>query len=114
MINNPSKQPENPFARLTGEYGTLGRVIANPNPKIVMHGRLLLSLIILTVGANLGLADRATYDPTKTQMALPLPTPPTIDGVIDTAVEWQWAQGVGPSWIVRPDTALDDGIRGGM
>jgi hypothetical protein len=65
------------------------------------------------MGANLGLADRATYDPTKTQMALPLETPPTIDGVIDTAVEWRWAQGVGPSWVVRPDAALDDGIRGG-
>src|SRR6185436_5503951 len=59
-------------------------------------------------------ADRATFDPTRTQVALPLPVPPTIDGVIDAA-EWERAGGFrGNYWFVRPDTNAVDGISGGV
>jgi hypothetical protein len=71
---------------------------------------VLLSLILSAVVSR---ADRATFDETKTQIALPLATPPTIDGVVD-ATEWQRAGGAaGNFWVVRPDPNLDDGIRGG-
>ena len=78
-----------------------------------MHGKLLFSVALLTLSANLGFADRATYDPTKTQIALPLDTPPTIDGVINTD-EWQYAGGAaGNFWFISPNTTLADGIQGG-
>src|SRR6476620_12180081 len=78
-----------------------------------MDAKHLTSLILLILSAGVGLADRATLDPTKTQMALPLETPPTIDGVINTD-EWQKAGGAaGNFWAVTPNTALEDGIQGG-
>jgi hypothetical protein len=54
-------------------------------------------------------ADRATFDQTKTQTALPLASPPVIDGVIDDA-EWG---GAATPWAVTVDPNLEDGIRGG-
>ena len=48
---------------------------------------LLLGIGFLTLTAPRCLADRATYDPTKTWDAFPLSTPPVIDGVI-TDEEW--------------------------
>src|SRR5882724_3901843 len=62
-------------------------------------------------------ADRATLDPTRTQTALPLATPPTIDGVIDTAdtSEWAGAGGFrGNYWSVHPDANASDGITAGV
>src|SRR5258706_6166124 len=59
-------------------------------------------------------ADRATLDPTRTQTAFRLPTPPTIDGVIDTA-EWERAGGFqGDYWSVHPDANALDGITAGV
>jgi len=59
-------------------------------------------------------ADRATLDPTRTQTAFPLATPPTIDGVIDTA-EWGQAGGFqGNYWSVHPDAKALDGITAGV
>ena len=40
---------------------------------------------LFTLVAPRCLADRATFDPTKTQVAYPLSTPPVIDGTIDNA-----------------------------
>ena len=60
--------------------------------------------------------DRATLDPTRTQVAFPLATPPTIDGIIDTA-EWEKAGGFyGDYWAVNPDpnSVVPDGILGGI
>ncbi len=58
-------------------------------------------------------ADRATLDDTRTQMALPLDTPPVIDGVVNTE-EWARAGGAaGNFWEVITDANLEDGIRGG-
>src|SRR5205809_854609 len=59
-------------------------------------------------------ADRATFDPTRTQTAFPLTTPPTIDGVIDAA-EWGRAGGYqGNYWSVHPDAKALDGITAGV
>ena len=40
-----------------------------------------LTVTLCTCAISYG--DRSTLDPTKTQMALPLENPPTIDGVIE-------------------------------
>lgn len=59
-------------------------------------------------------ADRLTLDETRTQVALPLGTAPTIDGVIETE-EWALAGGAaGGFWQVVVDPNLEDGIRGGQ
>src|SRR4030095_16627490 len=60
-------------------------------------------------------ADRATFDPTRTQVARRLPAPPTIDGVVNPA-EWERAGGNNDYWQVTPDTSswVPDGIRGGV
>ena len=68
----------------------------------------IISLALLVLSVVIGRADRATYDDTKTQVALPLDTPPVIDGVIDPA-EW----GRASSWSITVDANLADGIRGG-
>ncbi len=83
-----------------------------------MRGNFFLPVAILALTVIPTIADRATYDPTKTQIALPMETPPTIDGVIDPAVEWQLAGGAnsggGNFWIITPNPLLADGIRGGQ
>lgn len=69
---------------------------------------------LLILGAWISHADRVTFDPTKTQIALPLDTAPIIDGVIETT-EWERAAGApGNSWSALPDVNLEDGIRGGQ
>jgi hypothetical protein len=67
-----------------------------------------MSLALLTLTTTLGHSDRGTLDDTKTQIALRLPTPPVIDGVIDAA-EWERAS----SWTIRVDSNAADGVRGG-
>jgi len=56
------------------------------------------------------------FDETKTQLALPLPEPPVIDGLIDLdgSESWVWAGG-GPGewWRAEFDETMTDGIRGG-
>jgi len=82
-----------------------------------MRGYFLSPVVILALAVNFALADRATFDPTKTQIALFMETPPTIDGILDQTTEWQRAGGAtsggGNFWLVTPDPNLDDGIRGG-
>ena len=71
---------------------------------------------LLVVGlASVVVADRATFDETKTQMATPLDTPPTIDGFID-ADEWTQAfgsTGTSSFWWVSVNEDLEDLIQGG-
>ncbi|MBI4663847.1 MAG: hypothetical protein HY735_34025 [Verrucomicrobia bacterium] len=77
-----------------------------------MHRNALVSFLLI-LSSLAGYSDRATPDKTKTQIALPLATPPTIDGKIESA-EWGLAGGAaGNFWVVRPDANLEDGIRGG-
>ena len=40
---------------------------------------LIISLAVLALGSTFARSDRATYDDTKTQIALRLDTPPVID-----------------------------------
>ena len=55
-----------------------------------------------------------SLDPTKTQMALPLPQAPVIDGVLESDEGWAFAGGAAQNfWSVRYDEALDDLLRGG-
>ncbi|MBI2948638.1 MAG: choice-of-anchor D domain-containing protein [Verrucomicrobia bacterium] len=62
----------------------------------------------------IALADRATIDPTKTQIAMPLSKAPKIDGVIDTD-EWNRAGGFASDfWRVGADPNLADGVLGGV
>src|SRR5262245_57372547 len=76
---------------------------------------LLTILWIAASGVLPVRADRATFDPTRTQVARRLPTPPTIDGVVN-ATEWERAGGNNDYWQVTPDTSawVSDGIRGGV
>ena len=79
-------------------------------------GGLSALLCLAGMGTLPTQADRATLDPTRSQVALPLATPPTIDGLIDTA-EWERAGGFyGDYWAVSPDpnAVVADGILGGV
>lgn len=73
----------------------------------------ILQATILFACTWVALADRSTPDSTRTQIALPLRTAPTIDGTI-AAGEWSLAGGAaGSFWNVTFDDKLDDKIRGG-
>ena len=82
----------------------------------VMWLAVLLGVGLLTLTAPRSLADRATYDPTKTMVAFPLSTPPVIDGVI-TDEEWMssvsWSIRVPRADAVPVDFSVADGIQGG-
>jgi hypothetical protein len=69
---------------------------------------LLLAAGMLALSAPRSLADRATYDPTKTMIAFPLSTPPVIDGDI-TDEEWLPYS----SWSITVNPLIADGIQGG-
>ncbi|HNA49150.1 MAG TPA: sugar-binding protein, partial [Nitrospira sp.] len=73
--------------------------------------RISRSLGILLLSAGACLADRATLDETKTQFALPMATPPTIDGVVE-AGEWGQAAGANNNWrvFVRNVTDQDGNV----
>lgn len=69
----------------------------------------ILTLMMVLV-AGIAMADRATFDETKTQIALPMETPPVIDGIIEDG-EWASAGGASGSndsyWQIIYDEALD-------
>ncbi|MBD3266837.1 hypothetical protein GF373_09220, partial [bacterium] len=44
---------------------------------------VIVSLVVFGVFIGTATADRSTFDETKTRVAMPLPEPPIIDGVID-------------------------------
>ena len=79
---------------------------------------VFFSILLLTVCTVS--ADRLTFDNTKTQVAMPLDTPPTIDGVIDLAggESWVYAGGADQSnastWYIQVNAALDGMIQGGV
>jgi hypothetical protein len=74
---------------------------------------IIIGVALVFLSSPMSLADRTTLDDTRTQIALPLETAPTIDGVID-ADEWTRAGGAaGHFWEVIVDPNLEDGIRGG-
>ena len=82
-----------------------------------MSIRLRFTLFLFAMSGPLaGFAE--SLDPTKTRYSLPLPEPPTIDGVIDLDSEsWVWAGGAaggGGNWRVTVDDGLEDFIRGGQ
>lgn len=65
-----------------------------------------------------GWADRATFDPTKGAVALPMSTPPTIDGILDFDNEqWDTAgggkDGGSSNWCMRYDANAEDYLTGG-
>ena len=74
-------------------------VVSRSFPPTLKGQALLLGFGLLTLTAPRCLADRATYDPTKTMVAFPLSTPPVIDGVM-TDAEWlpyiSWSITVNP------------------
>ena len=81
----------------------------NRNMKRIVF--LGLSIILC---AGLAMADRSTFDETKTQIAQPLPEPPVIDGIIDVAggESWIWAGGAQPGgtnsyWYIAFDETLE-------
>lgn len=73
--------------------------------------------VLLVVAAGFATADRATFDETRTQVAVPMSTPPVIDGVIDTD-EWSRSTGVRNSsmecyWLLQYNDTAADFVRGG-
>lgn len=81
-----------------------------------MKRNLTIWLILLCV-CSFAAADRVTLDPTKTQVALPMPVAPIIDGIIENA-EWQMAGGSRPGgaeayWRMVVDENAEDFVRGG-
>jgi cellulose/xylan binding protein with CBM9 domain len=79
--------------------------------KPTLNALRLLGLAPLVFAATLQ-AQRTTFDDTKTRQALPLDTPPVIDGVVDPG---EWDQAYTSDWRVIYDANpnLTDGIRGG-
>lgn len=78
----------------------------------------LISLIMVLAVGYAG-ADRLTYDQTKTQMALKIATPPTIDGFMDLDNNESWVtaggadQSKSSTWFIQVDANVEGGIRGG-
>jgi hypothetical protein len=76
---------------------------------------LYLTLAVWFAGAwtDRAYADRVQPDNTKTQFATPLPTPPVIDGVINTD-EWAAANGATGNWKLSYDVNQTNALRGGV
>jgi len=77
--------------------------------KTTLNALRLLGLAPLALAATLQ-AQRTPYDETKTRQALPLDTPPVIDGVAEPG---EWDQAYSSDWRVTYDANLTDQIRGG-
>ncbi len=80
--------------------------------------KILILAMLMACAAGSVMADRATIDPVKFQVALPMPEAPTIDGVIDELDVWKWAGGAIPGggdsyWGVVYDDTKEDLFRGG-
>lgn len=95
-------------------YGDI--ILFNPGHfhSLLLGGVAFVASMFFELQWNQARADRSTPDPTRTQIALPLETPPVIDGFIDPA-EWGRAGGAaGNFWQVIFDANLEDSIRGGV
>ncbi len=84
--------------------------------------RHFISLCVLSLlVAGVAVADRSTYDETKTQIALPLDPPPTIDGFVDLEFEESWIMAGGANsrsayssyWAIEFNEEEEDFTRGG-
>lgn len=80
--------------------------------------KILILAVLMAGTAVTIMADRATIDPTKFQIALPMPEAPTIDGVIDELDVWKWAGGATPGggdsyWRVFYSDTKEDLFQGG-
>ena len=77
--------------------------------------RLAICFVAAMVSIPASTAMGQVLDPTKTRYSLPLPEPPTIDGIIDADESWIWAGGAaGGNWRVTVDEGLEDFVRGGQ
>lgn len=84
--------------------------------------KLFVSLLCSFLFIGAVYADRSTLDDTKTRVALPLPTAPTIDGFIDLAGGESWIYAAGAEntssyWVMRfnetfANPGLEDYIQG--
>jgi len=82
-------------------------MLMNKSKNHIKLGGMLLAL------ATSHFATGQALDPTKTQMALPLPDAPVIDGVLDDG-EWSYAGGAAQNfWRVIYDENQEDLYRGG-
>lgn len=79
---------------------------------------LMCMVLMVGLGTQSVLADRATYDPTKGAVALPMSSPPTIDGMLNFDAE-QWnnvggGKGGGASnWYMFYTADAEDFLYGG-
>ncbi|MCI0540769.1 MAG: hypothetical protein L0Z50_36685 [Verrucomicrobiales bacterium] len=85
----------------SADNGAKYHVVVSSNGKSVTSRDALLTLGTVS-------PPNARFDDTKTQVALPIDTPPVIDGIID-ANEW----GQGTRWRVTVDPNTSDAIRTG-
>ena len=89
-------------------YSTVSR-----NYSSVLAGLAIVASAMVSSYNSTALGD--DLDPTKTRYSLPLPEPPTIDGIIDVDESWIWAGGAaGNNWRITIDDNLEDFIRGGQ
>ncbi|MBI1389770.1 MAG: hypothetical protein GC154_15130 [bacterium] len=82
-----------------------------------MMKKLFVSMLCCTLFIGVAFADRSTLDDTKTRVAMPLPQPPVLDGLIDLAggESWQYAAGAENTssyWVMRFDENQEDYIQG--
>ncbi len=69
---------------------------------------------------GVAVADRTTFDETKTRVAMPLPAPPVIDGVIDLdgGESWVYATGAQPDgssyWVMQWNENVLDFMEGAV
>ncbi|MDP8244441.1 MAG: sugar-binding protein [Candidatus Hinthialibacter antarcticus] len=79
--------------------------------------KLFVSLMCCFLFVGVVFADRSTLDDTKTRVAMPLPEPPVIDGLIDLAGSESWlyaggAENTSSYWVMRFNDTLEDYIEG--
>lgn len=80
---------------------------------------VIVSLVVFGVFIGTATADRSTFDETKTRVAMPLPEPPIIDGVIDLGGNESWMYAAGEQsggnsyWELRFDIDEEDFVLGG-
>ncbi|RJP25326.1 MAG: hypothetical protein C4527_17400 [Candidatus Omnitrophota bacterium] len=84
----------------------------------IMRKTCLLCAVLLLL-AGIAFADRSTFDNTRTRVAMPFATPPTIDGFIDIAggESWVYAAHAVPNgnsyWTFRFNANAEDFVMGG-
>ncbi len=95
---------------MNNHYPTVSR-----NCRSVLTGLAIgVAIAMVSIHTSTAVGDDH-LDPTKTRYSLPLPEPPTIDGIIDADESWVWAGGAANgNWRITIDDNLEDFIRGGQ